>query len=103
MRPFRLLSRGDQLPVFAFTTTGQITSFDVFDVSRRLRERGWLLPAYTIPADRTDVAVMRVVVRNGFTHDVVGLLLAGLNRLLPERQLQPGRWHPAQGGLGFHG
>jgi len=45
MGPFRLLSRGDQLPVFAFTTTGDVRTFDVFDVSRRLRERGWLVPA----------------------------------------------------------
>lgn len=45
---FRLLTRGDQLPVFAFTTTDDVP-FDVFDVSRRLRERGWQVPAYTFP------------------------------------------------------
>jgi glutamate decarboxylase len=37
---FELLTRGDQLPVFAFTTR-EDAGFDVFDVSRRLRERGW--------------------------------------------------------------
>jgi glutamate decarboxylase len=80
MGPFRLLSRGDQLPAFAFTTEG-VTAFDVFDVSRRLRERGWLVPAYTFPANRTDLAVARIVVRNGFTHDLADLLLADLRRL----------------------
>jgi glutamate decarboxylase len=37
--PFRLLTRGDEL-LFAFTTTPEVTTFGVFDVSRRLRERG---------------------------------------------------------------
>ncbi|KFU78935.1 glutamate decarboxylase [Amycolatopsis lurida] len=82
--PFELLTRGDQLPVFAFTTKAGVESFDVFDVSRRLRERGWLVPAYTFPENRTDLAVLRIVVRNGFTHDLADLLLADLRRLLPE-------------------
>jgi glutamate decarboxylase len=86
--PFRLLSRGDELPVFAFTTNDDVTAFDVFDVSRRLRERGWLVPAYTFPPDRTDLAVLRVVVRNGFTHDLADLLLGDLERLLPELSAQ---------------
>ena len=83
---FRLISRGDQIPAFAFTTADDVTAFDVFDVSRRLRERGWLVPAYTFPADRTDLSVLRIVVRNGFSLDLADLLLADLRRLLPELQ-----------------
>jgi glutamate decarboxylase len=90
---FRLLTRGDQLPVFAFTTAEHCKSFDVFDVSRRLRERGWQVPAYTFPKNREDLAVLRVVVRNGFSHDLADLLLADLGRLLPELRNQPA---PAQ-------
>jgi glutamate decarboxylase len=102
MAEFRLLSRGDQLPVFAFTTADAISAFDVFDVSRRLRERGWLVPAYTFPANRTDLSVLRIVVRNGFTHDLADLLLADLRRLLPELRAQPGPLRPAHGTTGFH-
>jgi glutamate decarboxylase len=102
MGPFRLISRGDQLPVFAFTTTDEVSAFDVFDVSRRLRERGWLVPAYTFPANRADLAVLRIVVRNGFSHDLADLLLADLRRLLPELQAQPGPLRWARGGTGFH-
>jgi glutamate decarboxylase len=50
----------------------------VFDVSLRLRERGWLVPAYTFPANREDLAVLRVVVRAGMTHDMGDLLLRDL-------------------------
>ncbi|MEV7534805.1 glutamate decarboxylase [Streptomyces hydrogenans] len=87
---FRLLTRGDQLPVFAFTTTSDVTSFDVFDVSRRLRERGWLVPAYTFPAHREDLSVLRIVCRNGFSADLASLLVEDLHRLLPELRAQSG-------------
>ncbi|HEX4791982.1 MAG TPA: glutamate decarboxylase [Actinospica sp.] len=86
---FRLLTRGDQLPVFAFTAADHVQNFDLFDVSRRLRERGWQVPAYTFPKNRTDLAVIRIVVRNGFSLDLADLLLADLGRLMPELRSQP--------------
>src|SRR3954452_4736869 len=85
---FRLLTRGDELPVFAFTTAPGIESYDVFDVSRRLRERGWLVPAYTFPPDREDLSVLRVVCRNGFSADLADLFVADLEQLLPDLRAQ---------------
>ena len=70
MGMFDLISRGDELPVFAFTTKPGICEWDVFTLSRAMRERGWQLPAYTFPEDRTDLAVLRVVCRNGFSRDL---------------------------------
>ncbi|MER7517304.1 glutamate decarboxylase [Streptomyces sp. NPDC126499] len=103
MGDFRLLTRGDQLPVFAFTTAPDVTSFDVFDVSRRLRERGWLVPAYTFPAHREDLSVLRVVCRNGFSADLAGLLVEDLHRLLPELRRQPRPFTQDQGAAtAFH-
>ncbi|HET6855806.1 MAG TPA: glutamate decarboxylase [Streptomyces sp.] len=81
---FRLLTRGDELPVFAFTTAPEVRGYDVFDVSRRLRERGWLVPAYTFPANRQDLSVLRIVCRNGFSADLAELLLESLRDALPE-------------------
>lgn len=81
---FRLLTRGDELPVFAFTTNADVHAYDVFDVSRRLREHGWLVPAYTFPANRQDLSVLRVVCRNGFSSDLAELLVEDLKTLLPE-------------------
>ncbi|MET7517912.1 glutamate decarboxylase [Streptomyces sp. NPDC005480] len=85
---FQLITRGDQLPVIAFTTAPDVKAYDVFDVSRRLREFGWLVPAYTFPAHRQDLAVLRLVCRNGFTADLAALFLADLGRLLPELRQQ---------------
>jgi glutamate decarboxylase len=87
--PFRLITRGDELPVFAFTTKDDVTAFDVYDVSRRMRERGWQLPAYSFPENRTDLSALRVVIRQG-NRDLADLLLDDLRRLLPELQAQPG-------------
>ena len=87
--PFELLTHGDQLPVFAFKLRDDVENYTVFDVSGALRERGWQVPAYTFPANRTDLAALRVVVRQGFTHDLADMLLADLNRVLPRLQSQP--------------
>ena len=75
MGPFELLTRGDQLPVFAFKMKDEVKNFTVFDVSAALRERGWQVPAYTFPKNREDLAALRVVVRRGFTFDVADMLL----------------------------
>ncbi|AXE87688.1 glutamate decarboxylase [Streptomyces sp. Go-475] len=100
---FRLLTRGDQLPVFAFTTAPDVTAYDVFDVSRRLRESGWLVPAYTFPPHREDLSVLRVVCRNGFSADLADLLARDLERLLPELRRQPRPFtQDKEAATGFH-
>jgi glutamate decarboxylase len=79
--PYRLITRGDELPVFAFTTTDGVTDWDVFAVSRGLREHGWQVPAYTFPADRTDLAVLRIVCRHGFSSDLADLFMRDLTQV----------------------
>jgi glutamate decarboxylase len=91
--PFDLVTRGDELPVFAFAMKPGITNFNVFDVSRALRERGWLVPAYTFPKNRTDLAALRVVVKRGFSHDLADLLIEDLERQLPRLQRQEAPVH----------
>ncbi|MFF3767147.1 glutamate decarboxylase [Streptomyces sp. NPDC001922] len=94
---FQLLTRGDELPVFAFTTAADNRHFDVFDVSRRMREAGWLVPAYTFPPHREDLSVLRVVCRNGFTADLADLFLEDLLRILPDlrKQSEPSKRPPS--------
>ena len=100
--PFRLLTKGDELPVFAFTLADGVDSFSVFDVSGALRERGWQVPAYTFPANRTDLAALRIVVRNGFGHDMADLFIADLKRQLPRLQKQAAPLQDSASGAGFH-
>jgi glutamate decarboxylase len=101
MGPFELLTRGDELPVFAFTLKDEIENYTVFDVSNAMRERGWQLPAYTFPENRTDLAALRVVVRRGFTHDMADMLIHDLERQLPRLQKQPAPVHDEVSGSAF--
>ena len=100
--PFELITRGDELPVFAFKLKPEIENYTVFDVSNSLRERGWLLPAYTFPANRTDLAALRVVVKLGFTNDMAELLVNDLERQLPHLEAQPVPVRDASNSAGFH-
>ncbi|KAA2260118.1 glutamate decarboxylase [Solihabitans fulvus] len=101
--PFRLLTDGSELPVFAFTLAEGVTSFSVFDVSAALRENGWLVPAYTFPADRTDLAALRIVARLGFSHDLADLLVEDLTRALPRLLAQSGPIRGPEGASFAHG
>jgi len=78
MPEYEVVTDGSELPVVTFMVSDQVTKFTVFDMSRKLRERGWLVPAYTMPPNREDMAVLRVVVRNGFSHDMAELFLRDL-------------------------
>jgi glutamate decarboxylase len=99
--PFELLTAGDELPVFAVKLRDDITNYTVFDVSTALRERGWLVPAYTFPKNREDLAALRVVVRRGFTHDMADMLLNDLRRQLTRLHTQPAPVHDPSTDAGF--
>jgi glutamate decarboxylase len=73
--PYRLITEGRDLPVFAFTLADEVRNYSVFDVSDRLRQRGWLVPAYTFPENRQDLSVLRIVVRAGMNYDMAEALL----------------------------
>lgn len=87
--------------MFAFTLKEGTGNYTVFDLSERLRDRGWLIPAYTFPENRQDLAALRIVVRNGFSRDLADLLIADLQRHIAylERLDSP---LPQEGGSGFH-
>ncbi len=99
--PYALISRGDELPVFAFTLKPDIENYTVFDVSAKLRERGWLVPAYSFPENREDLSVLRIVVRAGMNFDMAELLIEHLKAETEELEalaqpLQPARNGPKQ-------
>jgi glutamate decarboxylase len=65
--------------------------FTLFDVADRLRMSGWQVPAYTLPANRDDLAVQRILVRHDFSRDLADLLLDDYRRALSHL----GRHRPA--------
>ncbi len=80
MEHFDLITDGSELPVFAFTLKPEIQNYSVFHLSERLRDRGWLIPAYSFPENRQDLDALRIVVRNGMSRDLADLLITDLKR-----------------------
>jgi glutamate decarboxylase len=75
--PFELISDGSAIPVFAFKMRDGLP-YSVYDLSDKLRQGGWQVPAYTMPEGAENVAVLRVVVREGFSRDLADQLLASI-------------------------
>ncbi len=75
--PFRVVSRGHEIPVVVFALEGNLP-YDAFDLAERMRLDGWLIPAYPMPPEADDLIVLRIVVREGFTHALGTHLLADL-------------------------
>ncbi|KAF2218586.1 glutamate decarboxylase [Elsinoe ampelina] len=81
---FLLLSalHGDGLPLVAFRLDpSKKYHFDEFAIAHQLRERGWIVPAYTAPP-KTGFKMMRVVVREDFSRSKADALIANFKYAL---------------------
>ena len=56
--------------------------FTLYDLADRLRTRGWLVPAYSLPANITEVVVQRVLVKQNFSMDMATLLVDDIKRAI---------------------
>ena len=74
--PFELVSQGDTTPVFAWRLkAGHTDKWTLFDLSDRLRMKGWLVPAYPMADGLADMTLQRIVVRAGLSRDLADALL----------------------------
>jgi glutamate decarboxylase len=70
----------EQLPLVAFKLAGE-RPYDEFDLSWQLSaERGWMLPAYTMPADAEEVKVMRALVKQTLSRAQVDRLAGDIEQ-----------------------
>ena len=76
-----VITDGSAIPVLSFMLK-EHCEFTVFDVSHELRARGWQVPAYTMPGNATDVAVLRIVVREGFSADLGRMLCIAIDEVI---------------------
>jgi glutamate decarboxylase len=68
-----LLSDGAMFPIVALRATDPAAT-DLTTLSHLLRERGWIVPAYTLPANAEHVSVLRMVLKENFSRDMVDML-----------------------------
>ncbi|WP_421566303.1 glutamate decarboxylase [Ochrobactrum sp. EDr1-4] len=92
--PFEVIFDGDSqkgIPALAWKLKeGQtIGGYTLYDVADRLRSRGWQVPAYSMPADREDLVVQRILVRHGVSRDLGSLLIDDLKRSLDYFEKHP--------------
>ncbi|MGA9079020.1 MAG: glutamate decarboxylase, partial [Halobacteriota archaeon] len=71
---FEIINKQKTLPLVAFRLKD--APFTVFQLSDKLRQEGWIVPAYYLPENAQDVAVMRMVIKENFSRDMVELLFS---------------------------
>jgi glutamate decarboxylase len=85
----------EQLPLVAFKLAGE-REYDEFDVSWQLSaERGWMLPAYTMPPDAQEVKVMRALVKETLSRAQVDRLAGDVEQACAMLE-QKGAAHPQE-------
>lgn len=56
----------------------------LYDLQDKLKQYGWMVPAYTLPATLEDIVVMRVVIKQGFTRDMADMMLNDMRTAVAE-------------------
>ncbi len=103
--PFELITRGDDIPVFCWKMDdayAKSANFTLYDLAGKLRERGWLVPAYPMPKNRGDLVVQRIVVKEDFSRDLAEHLLEDLRRAVEYFESQPGHQAKEEGSHFHH-
>ncbi len=65
--------------------------FTLYDLADRLRSRGWQVPAYSLPPNRQDLVIQRILVRHGVSRDLGALLLKDVSRAIDHFAKHPVR------------
>ncbi len=76
---FEILNKGEKLPIIAFKQKN-VTEYSLLQLSHKLRERGWTVPAYYLPKNAEDIEIMRIVIRANFTSDMAAILVADIEK-----------------------
>ncbi len=91
--PFELFFDGSSakgIPAVSWVIkNGAKPGYTLFDLSDRLRMRGWQAAAYTMLPNITEVVVMRLLIRHGFSRDMADMLLEDFRRAIDYLQKHP--------------
>jgi glutamate decarboxylase len=87
MKPFKNYSTEVTNPLFIWEMKKEHAKqckWTLYDLQDRLKQNGWMVPAYTLPAKLEDTIVMRIVVRQGFSRDMADQLLGDIKDAVAE-------------------
>jgi glutamate decarboxylase len=77
---FQIMNETQRIPVVALTLDKSVTKYNEFDISNKVRERGWILAAYSMPPEAQEVNSLRIVVRPHINRNVAELLADDIER-----------------------
>ncbi|WP_028022742.1 glutamate decarboxylase [Enterovibrio calviensis] len=81
--PFDLFYNGrGGLPALSYSLKEGDWGFTLYDLSDRMRMRGWQIASYPLPNNRQDTVIQRIMIRHGVSKDMVTLLLEDLKRCI---------------------
>ncbi|MER1962013.1 glutamate decarboxylase, partial [Proteus vulgaris] len=84
--PFEMIFSGDckeGIPALAWKLKKDAkVTYSLYDIADKLRSRGWQVPAYSMPANREDLVIQRILVRHGVSLDLASLLIDDFKRTL---------------------
>ena len=87
MKCFENYSQNLDNPLFIWTMNSEYdktAKWTLFDLQDKLMQRGWMVPAYTMPKDIEDMVVMRIVIRQGMSRDMADMLIGDINDAVAE-------------------
>ncbi len=87
MHCFENYSRTLENPLFIWYLKPEYekdAKWTLFDLQDKLMQKGWMVPAYTMPKDIEDMVVMRIVVRQGMSRDMADMLIADIRDAVKE-------------------
>jgi glutamate decarboxylase len=93
---FQIMNETQRIPVVALTLDNSITKYNEFDVSNKVRERGWILAAYSMPPDAQEVNSLRIVVRPHINTNVAELLADDIERACEFLEIHGGNATPPE-------
>ncbi|CAI0627152.1 unnamed protein product [Linum tenue] len=85
-----IVSKDVGVPLVAFSLKDN-SSHDEFEIADLLRRYGWIVPAYTMPADAQHVTVLRVVIREDFSRTLAERLVNDIQKVLHDLDMLPSK------------
>ncbi|KAE8789358.1 Glutamate decarboxylase 1 [Hordeum vulgare] len=95
---FNIVSKDEGVPLVAFSLKDH-SRHDEFEISDMLRRFGWIVPAYTMPADAQHVTVLRVVIREEFSRTLAERLVIDIDTVMAQLDVLPSKLTPPALGL----
>ncbi|CAN1312676.1 Glutamate decarboxylase 4, partial [Linum perenne] len=87
---FDIVSKDIGVPLVAFSLKDR-SRHDEFEIAEMLRRYGWIVPAYTMPADAQHVTVLRVVIREDFSRTLAERLVLDIVKVMHDLDGMPAK------------